>query len=1337
MVKATGSERASSETNTSADLAWLTSRLGRLLQENDDLDYFAEKRMAGSCEWLLDEPVLGDFLEDTEKSHLLWCTGRPGSGKSVFASSVISHLRENGANCAFHFFRFGNESHNSLTSFLISIAYQFAERLPAYRKRLIQMFKQGLTLQKSAPRLVWQKLFTSTLFKMEFADPLYLVVDGLDECDASTLLLKLFADVPRSQCKICLLLVSRKTQTLNTAFERLSKSVVVETFSVDEVDEDIRMYVEEEMESMRGDQGFKDRITERILTKADNNFLWASLVLNEVLQCHTETEIENALTDVPDDLEQLYVRIDAALARNSRPADQAMARTILMWVVCSRHRLSLEQLGNALKPEYAEVLDLKLTIGQVCGEFVVVDAKGVVSMVHATARDFLKEKKDLNFHISAAESHQKIFTKCISEIMAASTKIQLGQTKPRSFLSYAAMSWAYHLNLASTILDQENLLLLAHFFRGPAVLGWIHLLSACGHLGSLVQASRSLSNFLKQVDGLDADRSPLTHRLQEKEMLSLWTTDLLRLVGKFGVHLKSQPKCIYKLVPAFCPPASAINKTFCAKGGAASLSIGGLCNPRWDDCLARFVVPGECLPVAVESINQHFAILTSSGTVQLYNSGTLDEIRRFKHGERVLRWCFNQSGEKLVTYGFLKTIVWNVASGLQLFSLQNPSNAKASAIIFGGNDDSLVTCSDDRSVRCFSFGSPEAGWQVVENVFGDALDANLHNSPRCAAFNAVGSLLAVGYRGFALSVWSVDAPRPCLIGSCERVDSAGQAVSSTFVETQAICWNNVTGHLLGIYNDGGVFKWHPFEGDYQESPLSGMDVGCSPDGKFFVTISVDGSLRIWDFHHFSPVYQLSCASPATNLAIDPIERRIYDIRGSCCNIWEPNALLRLWETDDNASDNTSAREGSTLVSVCSESSGESFEPLTALAANSLSPNYVVGNDEGVVKYFNPDGTIICEVSQTFMTVEHISWSENGLCVASSDLSRRVTVKAIDQHQASKPPTALLTVKEEDPIEQVLLSPNGELLLIATTRSLNIWSISQKKRISSRPQSLSCHWTNSPTDPDQLIGFGYAELQISVWEGMGTAWPLDINREMVDGLAKRHGVNAMFPRPTARFRSADGDIEYAVDKVLFTLDGSMALVETSRCSSQHNREKQFMLVPVHAESIIEALGSRTMDIEPKILPPELLSRLGLPLGFVLSDPVSSARRKSFVSPSSGNFDSVRKSLLQSVGSQTNSGRHSSSSFLSVSAADLTTNPGSNSAANDHVLAFLDHEYWVCTYVVAADGRAGRVKRHHFLPRDWINMERLELAIMRPDGTLLCPRNGEVAIVANGLKEECPE
>ncbi|KAB5545927.1 hypothetical protein GE09DRAFT_1132977 [Coniochaeta sp. 2T2.1] len=48
-----------------------------------------------------------------------------------------------------------------------------------------------------------------------------------------------------------------------------------------------------------------------------------------------------------------------------------------------------------------------------------------------------------------------------------------------------------------------------------------------------------------------------------------------------------------------------------------------------------------------------------------------------------------------------------------------------------------------------------------------------------------------------------------------------------------------------------------------------------------------------------------------------------------------------------------------------------------------------------------------------------------------------------------------------------------------------------------------------------------------------------------------------------------------------------------------------------------------------------------------------------------------------------------------------------------------------------------KRHSCLPRDWINMDCLESAQVTSDGRLLCPGNGEVAVVHNGLKLEWVE
>ena len=92
--------------------------------------------------------------------------------------------------------------------------------------------------------------------------------------------------------------------------------------------EDLQMYVQEEMASMHGDEEFKHAIAKQLVRKADGNFLWASLVLTEVLQCHTQDAVLEALKDVPEELEPLYERMDSTLAKSCRPDNTDMDRVL-------------------------------------------------------------------------------------------------------------------------------------------------------------------------------------------------------------------------------------------------------------------------------------------------------------------------------------------------------------------------------------------------------------------------------------------------------------------------------------------------------------------------------------------------------------------------------------------------------------------------------------------------------------------------------------------------------------------------------------------------------------------------------------------------------------------------------------------------------------------------------------------------------------------------------------------------------------------------------------------------------------------------------------------------
>jgi WD40 repeat protein len=66
-----------------------------------------------------------------------------------------------------------------------------------------------------------------------------------------------------------------------------------------------------------------------------------------------------------------------------------------------------------------------------------------------------------------------------------------------------------------------------------------------------------------------------------------------------------------------------------------------------------------------------------------------------------------------------------------------------------------------------------------------------------------------------------------------------------------------------------------------------------------------------------------------------------------------------------------------------------------------------------------------------------------------------------------------------------------------------------------------------------------------------------------------------------------------------------------------------------------------------------------------------------------------------------------------------------------LVFLDYQYWVCTWDIEG-GDNGEYTRHFFLPKDWLSPGARKLITLNRYGTLLCPKNGEVAIIREGIK-----
>lgn len=1278
----------------------------------DDLSFFSDKRVDGSCAWTFYQPILESFLSDSGPVPLaLWFFGAPGSGKSVTATYIIEQLMEESKICAYYYFRSGDQLKNNLSQFLTSIASQISKQVPEYRRKLFTLARDRFDVSKAGYKILWKKLFVSTLFHSDPQKPLYILVDGLDEFPQSKELLeRMFVDLEDSSIRVRLMMVSRPTLDIEMSIERLQKKIDIQKMSLDANGEGLEIYLRWEMGTMLGDDHFKERTLNEVLAKANGNFLWAHLVVQEILDCQTEVQVENALREVPKELIPLYKRMDVQLANKfrSRPQDKEMGHLIIMWATCAQRPLRLDELKGALEHDFPRIIHMQRTVQRLCGEFVVVDKQGQISMMHASAREFLMSDSGLNYYINGPAVNRVLFTNCIQALSVGPRSLETLPESNLAFLKYAASSWPFHLSQRSDYRDQTSLAGLMKVFKSRIVLDWISMLARTGNLCAMVEASKALTKLLTTADRLGQDRSPLLPSLIDKEHLRAWSQDLIRVVGEFGPQITKQPNAVYDLLPAFCPKKSIMHRQFGLLNAAkhpkdeARLVIKGRMSPYWDDCFAKFPIGGDASPHSVISLERYFAVLTrGDGIVHLYYSTTCELARRLRHEEFVTTFCVDMTLSRVATYSLRRTIVWDVESGKLVFSIENPTRTKALAMSFRRNargDDNIITFSEDGIVRSCSLHALRAEWHQHEAPADGAGHIHQVNAPHNAQFSHDGLYLAVSYRGTNPSVWYTGSERPRLVANCDHRArrSVGHIHGITnYQYAAAFAWNPLTGHLLGLYNDGLVFKWHPRDPeDFTSSDKLAMNIKCSADGKLFVTGSGDGTLRVWDFDHFTPIYQLRYPVHIQDVELSRNEARIYDLRDQYCNIWEPTSLLRAMGSDDIANGVRSSEE-SDQPSLVSESVQEDFEPVTALEVCRMSPIYAFGDDAGRITVSSFDGQPLWNVEDGMMSIERLIWSASGNLLASIDLGRKVEVRAFKSSAGGQnfdSSRVLLSSSEQSDILQVLFDSSDTKLMMITPTSLKMQSINSIEHPRVIPLVHVSTWAAHPQDEKMAIGLSSDHIHLVPWDEPAEmrTLPYDWNVEITLNRKTWQQLNSR--RPSEAWLASPSEIDRHVRRIYTSPDGSLIMAEILD-TNQTRRRSDCLLIRTES---LQKDGS-VSSVPVRSIHPKLADALYQPLGFIDADSLNfTGRGRPLVAQ--------RRAMLRR--------KYGLSTFV-----------------------FVDKTFFVCSVDIGfLDGTNVEIHKHFFLPRDWQNAEWLEMATVTTSGNFLCPRNGDVAVVTNGFLDQ---
>ncbi|KAH0541241.1 hypothetical protein FGG08_004246 [Glutinoglossum americanum] len=1244
----------------------LTDLLGIPENFDDDLEYFVERTMPGSCQWLLRRQSFQDWSsDDPNNPDLLWLTGNPGSGKSTLAGFVITSLMKNflSGTCCYHFFLAGNQSKRTVSYLLRRVALQAALSHDVFRLRLLELHENtGIIFSQQKATIIWEKIFEGILFRLPSQSPLYWVFDGLDEAESPTELIRFLSKIG-SATRVKVLLVSRATKDLLQDINLQLPATVHETISADDTSEDIRDYVRSLIRKILPSDHAQEDVIQSILAKASGSFLWVKLALDRIRDnWHTQDDIRTALTEIPEGMEPLYERMIEIIA-SQPPKPREMATRILTWVACSFRFLDIAELQVALTPEFTKFVNLKYTVEEICGHFVVVNKTKIV-LIHQTARQFLLQKtSNLQIRIVDHEGHKHIAAVCVNFLSDASkwrrifSAIQTRQQSKSSpvgdsaldeypFLSYALSFWAYHVSRASV--DSDEVLETVLTFLEDNCLLWINGVALSQNLRILTQAAQHLKTYAKRR-ARSASHRPVSFALARDAELRQWAIDLIRLVGRFGNNITESPSSVHKHVVPFCPKDSIISQSF-GHVGHSAFSVTGMSSNSWDDCLARLAMGEDQTATKLLCKDTFFITLIGcDGTLIIWRSETCEEVRRIAHGEWVNHMASSKTSNLVATAGFKTTRVWDITTGEELYCLTKESHIRTKALAFGAKDDEILIAYDDCSIQCIDLATSKEKWRFLAKDPG----SEDHNCARFMSFSPDSTQIVIVFRGKPVLVWSIQ-PQPSIHippKRCVCTEDKFALDGDTWNAPEVALWHPVTDHLLILYEDTKILHWNIIDDEQlQYDHIGARAMVLSPDGNLLLTSDNNGTLSIWMVPEYRLTYRLKYDELVTDLAFSPEGTRFYDIRGTFCNVWEPDALIRPNDPDQE-------EMSSTYETIASEpvlsSDDNTRVPITALVCDSSGKFYCCGKEDGsVIMHDIKDGARVRKLPSHSSTVSVIklAWSPSEKYFVSADDSGRIISKRLELPTAQKPKFSVFALFEkriDEAVEHFLFSTRDEYLLIASPTTTYVMGLKSKQELCRlrHPFQKGGIWINHPTDPAILLRMHAGGEREYLW---ATLTPKD--------------------------ESPGASLE------AFTLGEPTDVINRTVSIRSH-------------WLVLETLANPTQTHS------RFLNR-HISLADLHSDDNNNNGAPSSTISKRHQIDGLAQHVRQLIGS-----------------------------FQDRVV-FLDHHFWVCTWEVERVYR--KHKRHFFLPKDWLSPMALGLLVLNGQGSVLCPRNGEVAVVKEGLK-----
>ena len=367
------------------------------------------ERAPNTCQWFLRHEMYRAWRKSPESS-LLWISADPGCGKSVLASFLVDEFRscEFQANmpatvCHF-FFKDDNDTQRRAHFAIATILHQLFSNHPELLAHAVSELQLKGNAFINEFHTIWNILLRA-LADSKCGNVIW-VIDALDECEEGSrhelmkVLVKFFRNLNlASHSWLKIILTGRPYRELERGFQLLPSIRLRAEDDDTGRAEDVKRAVNHRVEMMAQSLGIRhaDRINalkNSLITRANETFLWTSLVLDELDKSleGSEEQIKQTINQIPPSLDAVYERI------LHRSPDRQRAKTILFIILAAPRPLTLQEMNVALAvgQDTATMVELErrmmpnveASVKQICGFFVRV-IKSRIFLVHQTAREFL------------------------------------------------------------------------------------------------------------------------------------------------------------------------------------------------------------------------------------------------------------------------------------------------------------------------------------------------------------------------------------------------------------------------------------------------------------------------------------------------------------------------------------------------------------------------------------------------------------------------------------------------------------------------------------------------------------------------------------------------------------------------------------------------------------------------------------------------------------------------------------------------------------------------------------------------------------------------------------